>query len=69
MTTHQRLAALSLLDQAEIPYTPVDDDVVEVDSRFVLYIGSGYWREHFGIRHGYTVLELVKEIKKGATCT
>ena len=67
MTTPRYLAALSLLDQAGIPYTSVNDDAVEVDFRFILYTSSGYWREHFGIRHGYTVGELVSEIKRGTT--
>jgi hypothetical protein len=65
MTTPRYLAALSLLDQAGIPYTSINDDAVEVDCRFILHTGSGYWREHFGIRHGYTVRELVSEIKRG----
>ena len=67
MTTPRYLAALSLLDQAGIPYTSVNDDAVEVDFPFILFTSSGYWREHFGIRHGYTVGELVSEIKRGTT--
>jgi hypothetical protein len=65
MTTPRYLAALSLLDQAGIPYTSVNDDAVEVDFRFILYTSSGYWREHFGIRHGLHGRRTGERNKKG----
>jgi hypothetical protein len=36
---------------------------MEVASKFILYEQSGYWRAEPGHRWGYTVRELITEIK------
>jgi hypothetical protein len=67
MRNPKLVAALSLLDRAGIAHRPLDDDIVEVDSRFILYVSTGFWREHFGIRHGYSVGELVTAAKRNVS--
>jgi hypothetical protein len=61
------LAAISLFDQAGIAYKWLDDDQMEVASKFILYAQSGYWRADPGNRRGYTVRELITEIKGAAS--
>jgi hypothetical protein len=60
------LAAMSLLDQAGIRYERLDAGQMEVAGKFILYAQSGYWRAKPGDRRGYTVRELITEIKGAA---
>jgi hypothetical protein len=67
MITPKQVAAVSLLDCAGITHRPLEDDLVEVDCRFVLHPSNGYWREQSGPRRGYSVHELIMEIKRSAS--
>ena len=67
MSTPKTLAALSLLDNAGIAHRSLEDDLVEVDHRFILHATTGYWREHFGVRQGYSVHELIMEVKRAGS--
>jgi hypothetical protein len=66
VSTPKRLAALSLLDNAGIVHRILEDDLIEVDCSYILHSTNGYWREKFGVRQGYSVHELIMEIKRSA---
>jgi hypothetical protein len=66
MSDATSIAAMSVLEQAGICYKRLDDDNMEVAGKFILYVQSGFWRAQPGDRRGYTVRELITEIK-GAT--
>ena len=59
-------AALSMLEAAGIVHKAVGVDLVEVDGKFVLHTPTSYWREHSGVRLGYSVRTLLMALKASA---
>jgi hypothetical protein len=67
MSAPKSLAALSLLDNARIAHRDLEDDIIEVNCRFILHTSSAYWLRQSGVRHGYSVRELIMRIKRSVS--